>query len=57
MSCPTVADDLFLAASDTELQLMFNLAYISQEKRYTIHPQNTITQFRSVKMQSVRMNF
>ena len=35
MGCPTVADDvLFMASSDDELQLMFNLAYInSQEKR------------------------
>ena len=38
MGCPTVADDLlFLSSSDTELQLMFSLAFInSQEKRYTV---------------------
>ena len=50
MGCPTVADDLYLSSSDTELQLMFSLAYInSQEKRYTIHPQKRTAQRRCVK--------
>ena len=50
MGCPTVADDvLFMASSDYELQLMFNLAYInSQEKRFVIHPQKTTAQRRNV---------
>ena len=43
MGCPTRADDvLFIASSDGELQLLFNLAYInSQEKRYVIQAQKT----------------
>ena len=51
MGCPTVADDLlFLSSSDTELQLMFSLAYInSHEKRYIIHPQKSTAQRRCVK--------
>ena len=46
MGCPIVADDLlFLSSSDTELQLMFTLAFInSQEKRYIIHPQKSTAQ-------------
>ena len=50
MGCPTVADDvLFMASSDYELQLMFNLAYInSQEKWFVIHPQKTTAQRRNV---------
>ena len=50
MGCPTVADDLLLmSSSDTELQLMFSLAYInSQEKRYIIHPQKSTAQRRCV---------
>ena len=51
MGFPTVADDLlFLSSIDTELQLMFSLAYInSQEKRYIIHPQKSTAQRRCVK--------
>lgn len=43
MGCPTIADGLlFLSSSDTEWQLMYNLARInSQEKRYIIHPQKS----------------
>ena len=50
MGCPTVADDLLLvSSSETELQLMFSLAYInSQEKRYIIHPQKSTAQRRCV---------
>ena len=50
MGCPTMADDLlFLSSSDTELQLMFSLAFInSQEKRYIIHPQKSTAQRRCV---------
>ena len=56
MGCPTVADDvLFMASSDDELQLMFNLAYInSQEKRYIIHPQKTTAQRRYVSRADTR---
>ena len=56
MGCPTVADDvLFMASSDDELQLMFNLAYInSQEKRYVIHPQKTTAQRRNVSKADTR---
>ena len=56
MGCATVADDvLFMASSDDELQLMFNLAYInSQEKRYVIHPQKTTAQRRNVSKGDTR---